>query len=390
MKYASLILTCLLGSTLLSCHSQKESPAAATEENLPENIVELRDDQIRLADIRLDTVSLRPMSAPLNANGWVTVSADRKATVCAPLGGYIQQCNLLPGQAVRKGQTLAMLSNPAFVDLQQQYLETVAKLETSSSEFQRQSELYRGEATSQRSLQQANGDLRVLRIQKNALEAKLRFIGITPSTLRSNTLRSSVPLKAPLSGYLKTVSVSIGQAVTPENVLFEIVSNDRLLLELTLFERDLGKVSVGNTVDFYINNESESHRATVYQVAKSLDEEKEYHVYATVNGSCKQVLPGVYVRAAIQTRARLTRAVPAEAVVRFEGTDYVFAFEKSKTESGRSFCEYRMIPVQKGVSQNGYVSIQLPKDVQPQSLKLVVKGAYNLLSAKKNAGEMAC
>jgi cobalt-zinc-cadmium efflux system membrane fusion protein len=46
--------------------------------------------------------------------------------------------------------------------------------------------------------------------------------------------------------------------------------------------------------------------------------------------------------------------------------------------------------VQKGVSEGGFVEVVLPAGMEAKGLKVVVKGAYNLLSAKKNAGEMAC
>jgi cobalt-zinc-cadmium efflux system membrane fusion protein len=52
--------------------------------------------------------------------------------------------------------------------------------------------------------------------------------------------------------------------------------------------------------------------------------------------------------------------------------------------------EYRMIQIQKGVSDEGFTEITLPEGFNFKEAKVVVKGAYNLLSAKKNAGEMSC
>ena len=49
-----------------------------------------------------------------------------------------------------------------------------------------------------------------------------------------------------------------------------------------------------------------------------------------------------------------------------------------------------MVQVQKGVSDKGFTEIVLPEGFDFKTAKVVVKGAYNLLSAKKNAGEMAC
>jgi cobalt-zinc-cadmium efflux system membrane fusion protein len=49
-----------------------------------------------------------------------------------------------------------------------------------------------------------------------------------------------------------------------------------------------------------------------------------------------------------------------------------------------------MVEVHKGVSDGDFTEIVLPEGFDLKATKIVIKGAYNLLSAKKNAGEMAC
>jgi cobalt-zinc-cadmium efflux system membrane fusion protein len=48
------------------------------------------------------------------------------------------------------------------------------------------------------------------------------------------------------------------------------------------------------------------------------------------------------------------------------------------------------VEVHKGITNGGYTEIILPENYDIKKVKVVIKGAYNLLSAKKNAGEMAC
>jgi cobalt-zinc-cadmium efflux system membrane fusion protein len=49
-----------------------------------------------------------------------------------------------------------------------------------------------------------------------------------------------------------------------------------------------------------------------------------------------------------------------------------------------------MVEINKGVTYDGYTEIVLPEGFDSKTAKVVIKGAYNLLSAKKNAGEMSC
>ena len=197
-------------------------------------------------------------------------------------------------------------------------------------------------------------------------------------------------LVSPISGYVKTVNVNIGKFVAPSDVLFEIVNSDKLFLELTLFEKDADKVSAGQKIHFFINNETEQHEAVIYQTGKSINADKTYKVYASVSGICKNVLPGMYVNAIIEASGNKVTALPSEAIVSFDDKDYIFVFDKNKEEDGKPFTEYRMIEVQKGVTDGGYTEIILPEGFDIKTAKVVIKGAYNLLSAKKNAGEMSC
>ena len=223
-----------------------------------------------------------------------------------------------------------------------------------------------------------------------SLEQKLVLIGINPDQLNENNISSAINLVSPIKGFLTAVNVNIGKYVSPTDVLFEIVNSDKLFLELTLFEKDADKVASGQKIQFYINNESEEHEAVISQTGKAVSNDKTFRVYAIVNSKCKNVLPGMYVNAFIEESTSDVTAIPSEAVVSFDDKDYIFTFEKEKEEAGKPFTEYKMIEVKKGISESGYTEIKLPAGFDIKATRIVIKGAYNLLSAKKNAGEMAC
>jgi len=389
-KIFATIITIATFSTFTSCSGGANTGTESEEEVLPEDIVELRDDQVKLAEIELGAIEMRSLSGTLKANGTVSVPPQNYATVCIPMGGFVKSTSLVPGNPVGKGQTLAVIENQEFVDLQQSYLEAKTKLEYAEAEFNRQDELYKNEVASQKNMQQVTADYKSLKAQVKALGEKLLLIGINPANLREDNISSSVALVSPISGHIKTVHVNIGKFVAPSDVLFEIVNGDELFLEITMYEKDANKVSRGQKIRFFVNNETEQHDAVIYQTARSINTDKTYSVYAKVEGSCKNVLPGMYVNAIIEASSNKVTALPAESVVSFDDKDYIFVFEKNKEEGGKPFTEYRMIEVQKGVSDGGYTEVVLPGDIDVAKTRVVVKGAYRLLSAKKNAGEMSC
>lgn len=376
--------------TLSSCSNGKPSVEVKETEVLPEDIIELRDDQIKLANITTGAIEFRSLSGILKVSGIVAVAPQNLATVCMPMGGFVKSITLMPGNSVRKGQTLALLENQEFVDIQQNFLEARNKLEFSEAEYKRHTSLYKDDVYSEKNLQQVTADYKNLKAQVKALEQKLALIGIDPANLNEDNINRSIAVTSPISGFVKAINTNIGKFVAPTDVLFEIVNSDKLLLELTLFEKDADKVSAGQKIRFFINNETEQHDAVIYQTGRSVNNDRTYTVNASVIGICKNILPGMYVNALIEASGKNVATLPSEAIVSFDDKDYIFAFVKNKEENGKPFTEYRMIEVHKGFTDSGYTEITLPEDFDTKTAKIVIKGAYNLLSAKKNAGEMSC
>ncbi|MBK7096797.1 MAG: efflux RND transporter periplasmic adaptor subunit [Saprospiraceae bacterium] len=181
---------------------------------------------------------MRQVSGIIKANGIVTTAPQNSASVSVPLGGFVKSSNLLPGNAVSKGQTLAIIENTEFVDLQQNYLDIKYKYEFSEAEYKRHAELYKNNVYSEKNVQQTTSEYRSLKAQLKGIGQKLKVIGVNPATLTEDRISATIALISPISGYVKMTNISMGKYVSPTDVLFEIVGTDNLLLELSLFEKD--------------------------------------------------------------------------------------------------------------------------------------------------------
>jgi membrane fusion protein, heavy metal efflux system len=376
---------------LLSCNRESDQKISTTQaETLPENIVEMRSDQISLANIKLGSVEMKSVNNILKSNGIITVAPQNIATVSMPLGGFIRSTTLLPGNQVKKGQLLAVIENQDFIDIQQNYLEARNKFVYAKAEFERHTDLFKDDVYSEKNVQQVTVEYRNTQALMKSLEQKLIMIGIDPLKLNEENISNSVNLTSPISGFLKVVNINIGKYVAPTDILFEIVNNNKLYLELNIFEKDIEKVKPGQEIKFFLNNGNEEHKAVVIQTGKSVDDDKSLKVFASITDISKNILPGMYVNAFIMEDGENAPALPSEAIVSFDDKDYIFVFNKEKEENGQSFSEYEMVEVIKKNSFEGFTEITLPDGLDITKTKVVVKGAYNLLSAKKNAGEMAC
>ncbi|HMB24397.1 MAG TPA: hypothetical protein VKP08_16250, partial [Anaerolineales bacterium] len=127
-----------------------------------------------------------------------------------------------------------------------------------------------------------------------------------------------------------------------------------------------------------------------YQAGRALDNDKTAKAYARIENPDGKLLSGMYVNAGIETSNRQAVAVPSDAVVQFDSSFYIFVYKGKRMENGKEISDFEAVKVQKGGTDEGFTQIMLPATLPPGGLEIVIKGAYAVLSAWKNAGEMAC
>lgn len=365
-------------------HSEKTE-----HEELPDSIVELSQEQLKSAGIEYGSIVSKPLGSVIKASGIVAVPPGSSSTICASWGGIIRNISLQPGSSVTAGQVIATIENAEIIDLQQEYLDAMSKLEFAEAEYNRHQQLHSDDVYSTQNFQEVTSSYKSLKAKVNALSQKLQLIGLNPSKLNADNISKSINIKAGISGYVRTVNASNGKFVSSSDVLFEIANNNQMYLEITLFEKEMNNVKIGQQVEFFLNNETESHKARIYQVAQAVADDKSFKVYASVQLPCRNILPGMYVSTNISTSGTIVQAVPSESLVRFDNEYYLFAFEKSIQENGKPVSLLRMVKVEKGITSGGYTGVVLPAGFNPAS-KIVVKGAFQVMAAKKNSGEMSC
>lgn len=382
-----MIATAMIASGCGNSASNEEKE----HEVLPLNTVEMNDAQVKAAGIELGNLEKKLMKTEIKVNGLVDVSPQNLVSVSAIMGGYVKYTSLVQGSPVVKGQVIAIIENTDFIELQQSYFEDKSKLEYAEAEYERQKDLYKESVSSAKTYQLAMSEYKTLQSSVYATEQKLKLLGIDPSKLKVEDITGSLPIYAPISGYVKKVSVNIGKYVEPTDIIAELVNISGLTLELTVFEKDVDKVSVGQKIEFNTTSKpDEMMNAVIYQVGKSINEDKAVKVYATVEEPAKHLLPGMFVNASIESDNDSVLTLPDESVISFEDKSYIFTFYETKKEGEKTVTLFKLIEVTKGVSYDGYTEVTLPDGTADLKGMIVIKGAYNLLSAMKNAGDMAC
>ena len=394
MIFASLVSFVSCGSKSSTAETTNTKVDQTEEGNADEhenpNLAVLSDEQIKSIGIELGSIEEKQLTAALKTNGVLKVPNQNKANVNSIYSGVIKSLMVQPGNIVRKGQTIATIANPEFIQAQSQYLGVNAKISFAELEVKRQKELNEGNAGALKNLQSAETELRSLRTLKSTLAQQIQLMGINPARLSNGKLISVLAVTSPISGVVSNVNVKMGSYVDVTTVVAEIVDNSQLHLDLFVYEKDLPKLKNNQTIHFTItNNPGREYDAQIFSLGSSFEgESKAVTVHAMVKGDKTGLIDGMNVTAVVSLDQTTVPAVPNEAIVRVDGQDYIFVLtEAEKKDSSNHDAKakekgmtFERIPVAKGTADVGYTEITLIKEI-PKGSKIVVKGAF-FVSAK--------
>jgi len=373
-NYILSILVCL---SLLSCGDTKQSE---TETASNETTVALTDAQVKNAGISVGTIEKQAIARLLKVNGVIDVPPQNMLSISAPLGGYLKYTKLLPGMHINKGESIAVMEDPQYISLQQEYLTAKAKLSYLQNEYSRQETLNKSAASSDKVFQEATMNYSSQKVLVKSLSEKLLLIGINPDNLTENTISRSIAIHSPIDGYVSKVNVNIGKYASPTDVLFELVNPQDIHLALDVFEKDIDNLQIGQKLLAYTNTQPDKkYPCEIILIGKDISETRSVEVHCHFDSYDKSLIPGMYMNAEIEVSSQNDFVIADESIVTFEGKHYVF-YEKSKNN-------FEMVEVETGNSENGITQITFKNNFNPEQKQFVIKGAYSILMKSKNTEE---
>jgi len=367
---------------LSSCSGKKEEEKTVYEntkfKEKDQNTVQMSDKQLQSIGLTTTTVQEKTMQKLVRLNGKVEIEPSHISSISSIMGGHIKSINVINGSHFSKGQVLAVVEDPQFIQLQQDYLVTKAQLEFARLNLSRQKDLNITKATSDKNLQTAQADYSTLNATLKGLEEKLRIIGINAKGLNSSNISSRINVYAPFSGFVSKILVNNGQYINPSDTLFELINPSGLLLELKVFENDVNDVKIGQEILVYNNqNPDKKSTAKIVSIVPSIENGGSSIAVAKLSSPNPEFIKGMYINAEVTINSRFTIGLLNESVVSFESKNYVFEDLGNK--------KYKMIPVNVGISDDQFTEILKADNLKDK--KIVQKGAYSLLMALKNKAE---
>ena len=375
--------TILLTTIILSSCGTNPKPTSTKEDSVADvvsNMVQLTKEQASLAQLELASIEQGKMKGMTHLNGIIDVPPTGIASVSIPMGGYIQDINLIPGTFVKKGQVLATVKDPAYVQLQENYLATKAKLSYLQQDLDRQKTLLTQEAVSKKSFQLIQADYNTNAIQLKALSEQLKLINIQPENLTTEKMSSLVQLVAPIAGYISKVNINRGKYVTPSDILLEIINPNDIHAAITIYEKDIANFKVGMKGTVTLTQDpAKKYPVSVLAVAHNINEDKTALLHCHFDKIPANVLPGMFLTADMVVETKDAVLIPIASVQRFQGKDYIFI------QSAENVFEVKEIQVIQ--SNETFVTVSNADANAWIGKQIVVKNAFSLLGKMMNISE---
>lgn len=287
------ILIFIVTLTIVSCGNKKNEQTNEAAVQAPVEITET--DAV--------TSATRTNSTP-TFNGVLVIPPQYHVTITLFMDGVVKNSSLLSGTFVRKGELLAILENPEYIALQQSYIESHAQEEFLEIEFLRQQALASGEIASQKKLQESKAEYLSMKSRREAAAAQLKLLGFNPSQILAEGITPQLELRAPIAGYVTNVQLNAGTHISAGNTVCEIIDKSKMLLKLTIYEKDIDKIKADDNLSFNANGMGvQIFKAKVVSLGQTVDNvSRSLEVYATVIDNNSQFRPGMYINARVEER----------------------------------------------------------------------------------------
>lgn len=217
---------------------EKAVPAPAAEAAPVEvNTISVSAEVIREAGITIMPVTRGLVPEVITLTGEVAADPNQQALLSVKVGGRVASVTFQEGQQVSKGQVLAVVESTEVTRIRGDLGASNARRVALQQRVARLAELVKAGTATAQDLENTRGELAVLDAEVSANQQTLAGLGAGGA--------ARLELRSPIAGVVVKRNAIVGQPVSANDVLGEIVDLSKAVFVARLFEHDLMRVPVG-------------------------------------------------------------------------------------------------------------------------------------------------
>jgi len=340
-------------------------PAAKKSAEPEEKRLVLNADELRKAGIRTEAIEPQQKSERIALTATIQPNQDRIARVLPRVPGRITRVSANLGDAVKGGQTLAVLESIDVGEARSMHAQARSEAALAQANFERAKQLFAENIVPQKDYLKARFDLERAQAVLRAAGEKLEMLGVGSS----DGVGAAYPLVAPFAGTVIEKKAVFGGLAQADQSLFIVADLSTLWVEADLFEKDLAKAKPGARASVTVAGyPGEVFRGRLTYLSGTMDTTtRTVKVRVEVANADRRLKPGMFANVAIDTGTTVTALLlPVDAVLLLQGQATVFVADREG---------FAPRAVQTGATLDG--SIVVTSGLEPGE-KVAVSGAYSL------------
>src|SRR3984893_1004601 len=311
--------------------------------------IRLTDDQIEAAGIELAAVQDGTLSRRIVVPGTIVPHADRNGRVSVKLSATVTELRKKLGDAVAKGEVIAVLESREVANAKSEYLAARLNSDLQKNLYERDKILWDRHVMAEQLVLKSRGAAAQAKVNLDIARQKLFALGLTENELAAlpdepETSLRRQEVRAPISGRVVDRKVDLGAAVGRDNLeteLFTVADLDRVWVELAIGPTDLPMVAEGQTVSIAAHGLSKRAVGEIVFISPLVDRDTHSaRVVAEIANPDGNWRPGSLVHAAVAIEERsVALAVPVSAIQTIDKMQILFVrtsegFEKRRVMLG--------------------------------------------------------
>jgi RND family efflux transporter MFP subunit len=343
----------------------KEDDLSFSEEETGDlgQITFLKEQQWK-TDFQVEPVQKHHLKKIVEAVGEIEPKLQYHVQVVSPVEGIIQAGQdspvLVPGNHVKKGQILAIISPP----FSGEGSWTALKLayEKAQIDYERAERLIKKMAISEKEYQEAK---RNYQLRKSSYES-LMGNNANPSDRDEDSVSQFFSLTAPISGIISEMSFVPGQKISAGQKMLTIINPSKVWLTVKVPEKDVHFIGGVSGASFQpISSESlyvlDSSNSKLLSLSDIVDpKSRTVKLIFEVDNPNRDLKVGQFVSVSLHTEDDIQDIAVPESAVFEEGREYVVyvqkrgeTFEKRKVKTGVQF--QKMVQIIEGLEQGEWL-----------------------------------
>ena len=320
-----------------------EKAEAGETKEAAKDVVTLSAQQIADAGIEVTRPTVGGEAGAIELSATIEGDPQGVQVVSASVGGRLVSLTRNLGQAVSRGDPLAIIESREAASLKAEVEAARARAALAGSNLRREQRLFAERVSPEQDLVAARTAATEAGIALRLAQQQLSATGSGGGALNRIAVRS------PIGGQVIARSATLGQTVAADAELFRVANLSKVTVTTSLVPNDSGRVKPGARVEVTAPGRRQEGRVTF--VSPVLDETTRLvPVIATLDnaGSTWRVGETVNVSILVPSGGDRTVAVPSAAVQMIEDKSFVFV----RTPTG-----FRAMPVTLGRTNGGQIVV---------------------------------